>query len=101
MSAPTRASTAGRAYLELRKLARENHRPVDELLQLYVLEAFLARLASSRFAERLVLKGGVLLAAFDARRPTRDIDLQAQALENDMGTIRAAIYSGIRVTMTA
>ncbi len=41
MSAPTRASTAGRAYLDLRKLARENHRHVDELLQLYVLEAFL------------------------------------------------------------
>ncbi len=130
MSAPTRASTTGRAYLDLRKLARENHRPVDELMQLYVLEAFLSRLTSSRFAEQLVLKGGVLLAAFDERRPTRDIDLQAQALENDMETIRTAtceiaaitlddgvifdveaataepirdeaIYSGIRVTMTA
>lgn len=65
MSAPTRASTAGRAYLDLRKLARENHRPVDELLQLYILEAFLDRLTSSRFTEQLVLKGGVLLAAFD------------------------------------
>lgn len=130
MSAPTRASTAGRAYLDLRRLARENRRPVDELLQLYVLEAFLARLASSQFAEQLVLKGGVLLAAFDARRPTRDIDLQAQALENDTETTLAtaceiaaialddgvifdvkaataepirdeAIYSGVRVTMTA
>jgi len=130
VSAPTRANTAGRAYLDLRKLARENHRPVDELLQLYVLEAFLARLASSRFAEQLVLKGGVLLAAFDERRPTRDIDLQAQAFENDTETIRAAmrkiaaitlddgvtfdvesataepirdeaIYSGVRVTMGA
>lgn len=130
MNAPTRASTAGRAYLDLRKLAREHHRPVDELLQLYVLEAFLSRLTSSRWAERLVLKGGVLLAAFDERRPTRDIDLQAQALENDTETILAAtceiaaialddgvlfdvetataepirdksIYSGVRVTMTA
>jgi predicted nucleotidyltransferase component of viral defense system len=130
VSAPTRASTAGRAYLDLRKLARENRRPVDELLQLYVLEAFLARLASSRFTERLVLKGGVLLAAFDERRPTRDIDLQAQALENDTQTTLAAtceiaaialddgvifdietataepirdeaIYSSVRVTMTA
>jgi hypothetical protein len=130
VSAPTRASTAGRAYLDLRKLARENQRPVDELLQLYVLETFLARLASSRFTEQLVLKGGVLLAAFGERRPTRDIDLQAQALENDTETIRVAtceiaaitlddgvtfeietataepirdeaIYSGVRVTMGA
>jgi predicted nucleotidyltransferase component of viral defense system len=130
VSAPTRATTAGRAYLDLRKLARENQRPVDELLQLYVLEAFLARLTGSRFAEQLVLKGGVLLAAFDERRPTRDIDLQAQVLENDIQAIRATaceiaaitlddgvifdvasataeeirdeeIYSGVRVTMQA
>ena len=130
MSAPTRASTAGRAYLDLRKLASESHRPVEELLQLYVLEAFLARLTSSKFAEQLVLKGGVLLAAFDERRPTRDIDLQAQAVENDAQAILATtceiaaitlddgvifdvetataepirdeeIYSGVRVTMRA
>lgn len=89
MSAPTRATIAGRAYLDLRKLARENQRPVDELLQLYVLEAFLARLTGSRFADQLVLKGGVLLAAFDERRPTRDIDLQGQAVENDIQAVRA------------
>ena len=52
--------------------------PFDELLQLYVLEAFLARLAGSRFADQFVLKGWILLAAFDERRPTRDIDLQGQ-----------------------
>jgi hypothetical protein len=37
-----------------------------------------------------VLKGGVLLAAFDERRPTRDIDLQAQAPEHDTEKIRNA-----------
>lgn len=44
MTAPTRADTAGRAYLDLRSLARSQKRPVDELHQLYVLEAFLDRL---------------------------------------------------------
>jgi predicted nucleotidyltransferase component of viral defense system len=130
VSAPTRATSAGRAYLDLRKLAREHRRPVDELLQLYVLEAFLARLTGSRFADQLVLKGGVLLAALDERRPTRDVDLQGQAVENNMETIRATacevaaialddgvifdvetaraqeirdeeIYAGVRVTMQA
>lgn len=89
MTAPTRATRAGQAYLDLRTKARGDRRPVDELLQLYVLESFLARLAESRFADRLVLKGGVLLAAFGERRPTRDIDLQAQALDNDAEIIRA------------
>jgi len=130
MTAPTRATRAGQAYLDLRTKARGDRRPVDELLQLYVLESFLARLAESRFADQLVLKGGVLLAAFGERRPTRDIDLQAQALDNDAEIIRAVIcevaalrlddgvvfdvdgataavirdegaYSGVRVTMKA
>jgi len=130
MTAPTRATRAGQAYLDLRTKARGDRRPVDELLQLYVLESFLARLAESRFADQLVLKGGVLLAAFGERRPTRDIDLQAQALDNDAEIIRAVIcevaalrlddgvafdvdsataavirdedaYSGVRVTMNA
>jgi hypothetical protein len=38
-----------------------------------------------------VLKGGVLLAAFDARRPTRDIDLAASALRNTEGEILAVV----------
>lgn len=91
MTAPTRADTAGRAYLDLRNLARGQKRPVDELHQLYVLEAFLDRLTRSHLAERLVLKGGVLLAALHERRPTRDIDLQAQAIANDSDTIRAMV----------
>jgi hypothetical protein len=78
VTAPTRATPAGRAYLDLRKKARQDHRPVDELMQLYVLESFLVRLAGTRFAERFALKGGILLAVFGERRPTRDIDLQAQ-----------------------
>jgi hypothetical protein len=38
-----------------------------------------------------VLKGGVLLAALDARRPTRDIDLAASALRNTEDEILAAV----------
>lgn len=71
-------SVDGRAYLDLQNLARRQHRPTDELHQLYALEGFLARLAGSPHAASLVLKGGVLLAAYDARRPTRDIDMQAR-----------------------
>jgi len=91
MTTPTRATAAGRAYLDLRRKARQDRRPVDELMQLYVLECFLARLVVSRFANQFVLKGGVLLAAFGERRPTRDVDLQAQAFDNQPAAILAAI----------
>jgi len=71
VTAPSRATIAGQVYLDLRRKARQDRRPVDELIQLYVLEGFLARLAQTPFAERFVLKGGMLLAALGERRPTR------------------------------
>ncbi len=80
---PTHADVAGASYLALRKLAREQGRPTAELLQLYALEGFLARLARSPHRDRLVLKGGVLLAAFDLRRPTRDIDFLALEVDSE------------------
>jgi len=91
VTAPTRATTAGRAYLDLRRKSRQDRRPVDELMQLYVLESFLARISATGSADRFVLKGGVLLAVFGERRPTRDIDLQAQSIDNEPSTVRTAI----------
>lgn len=75
MSRVSRGTPAGDAYLDLQGQARRSGRPTDELIQLYVLEAFLARLANSALRDTLVLKGGVLLATFGDRRPTRDVDL--------------------------
>ena len=53
---PTRATTAGQRYLDLRRLASQTGRATDELQQLYALEGFLDRLGRSRHARRLVLK---------------------------------------------
>ena len=126
---PTRATVAGRAYLDLQNLARRTKRPTDELHQLYALEGFLARLVESTYADRLVLKGGVLLAALDVRRPTRDVDFQGRHVSNDLDQMLAMVkviastplddglvlhadaataevirdqeeYSGVRVTLT-
>lgn len=90
-SRPTRASVAGRAYLDLQNLARRRGRPTDELHQLYALEGFLARLAGSPHAEQLILKGGALLAAYGARRPTRDIDLQARSVQADIEQVKVLV----------
>ena len=127
---PTRGTAAGRAYLDLQNLARRTKRPTDELHQIYALEGFLARLVKSAYADRLVLKGGVLLAALGVRRPTRDVDFQGQRLSNDIEPMLAIVreiakipvddglvldgdsasaesirdqdeYSGVRVTLTA
>ncbi|MFC4856440.1 nucleotidyl transferase AbiEii/AbiGii toxin family protein [Actinophytocola glycyrrhizae] len=87
MNRPTRQTAGGRAYLDLQNRARREKRTTQELLTLYVLERWLARLAASRHVQAFVLKGGLLLSVFDARRPTADADLLARNLANDQETV--------------
>lgn len=88
---PSRMDTAGRVFLDLRRKARAEARATSELLQLYALEGFLDRLAHSKHADRLVLKGGALLAAYDLRRATRDLDFQAKRVANDPSIILSLV----------
>ena len=57
--------------------ARTEDRPFFEILQYYAMERFLYRLTKSVHADRFVLKGALLLQAWDSPtiRPTMDIDL--------------------------
>ena len=93
MTPVTRATTAGRAYLDLQNKARRDGRTTDELIALYALEGLLARLAAGRYARQLVLKGGVLLAAFGDRRPTRDVDFAGLELDNDAAHVLTVVQA--------
>lgn len=99
MNRVSRGTPAGEAYLDLQALAQQAGRPTQELLQLYVLEGFLARLAVSEVRDTFVLKGGVLLAAFDTRRPTKDIDLAGLNLANDTNTVLDLVRAVLAVTL--
>lgn len=91
MSRPTRAAPAGQAYLDLQNRARAEHRDTQGLLTLYVVERWLARLGVSPYANQFILKGGMLLAAFNARRPTADIDALARAITDEEATVVARV----------
>ncbi|TCO44163.1 nucleotidyltransferase AbiEii toxin of type IV toxin-antitoxin system [Kribbella antiqua] len=131
MSKPTRDDPGGRAYLDLQNRARREGRGTQELLTLYVVERWLARLSRSSRLDDFILKGGMLLAAYGRRRPTADADALAQNMPGDERTVAArvaeiaslpdpdggveyllgtvttsvirddALYAGIRVGMTA
>ncbi len=51
--------------------------PTQEYLIRHALESFLDRLSRTEHADDFVLKGGVLLAAYGVRRPTKDADANA------------------------
>lgn len=131
MSGVTRQSPAGRAYLDLQNRARREGRRTQDLLTMYVVERWLARMSASDYAEDFVLKGGMLLASFGHRRPTADADALARRMPAeeaavadrvaeiaklddpedgvvfDTATVKTAVirddalYSGVRVTMDA
>jgi hypothetical protein len=88
---PTRASEAGRAYLDLQNRARAERRGTQQLLTLYVVERWLARLSASPHADKFVIKGGMLLAAYDARRPTADLDALARSMASDPDDIMTVV----------
>ena len=87
----SRSQQGGEQYLALQSLARKTGQGFEQLAILYALEGFLRRLAASTDRDHFVLKGGVLLAAFDARRPTRDADLLALQLANEQAVIEGTI----------
>lgn len=48
-----------------------------EYLTRHALESFLFRVTQTAHADAFVLKGGILLTAYDVRRPTKDLDAEA------------------------
>jgi hypothetical protein len=72
-------------------MARREGRLSEELMMLYTLEAFLRRLVASPRRDDFVLKGGVLLAAFGDRRPTRDLDFHTRQLAGDVAAVTRVV----------
>jgi hypothetical protein len=131
MTRTNRETATGRAYLDLQNQARREGRGTQELLTLYVVERWLARLSRSSYLDDFVLKGGMLLAVFGRRRPTVDADALARNMPSDQDAVTArvseiaalpdpedgveflietlstsvirddALYSGVRVSMEA
>jgi len=62
----------------LRNQSDELNRPFAEVLQYYAMERFLYRLSKTKYADKFILKGGLLFYAWNLslRRPTRDIDFR-------------------------
>jgi hypothetical protein len=91
LNRPTRHTAAGRAYLDLQNEARRTRRGTQELLTLYGVERWLARLSRSPYAADFILKGGMLLAAFGQRRPTVDVDTLARNIAADEEAVAARV----------
>lgn len=77
MKEPIR-NIAASILARLRNQTEILERPFAEILQYYAMERFLYRLSKTKYADKFVLKGGLLFYAWNLslRRPTRDIDFR-------------------------
>jgi predicted nucleotidyltransferase component of viral defense system len=68
----------------LRNQSDEMNRPFAEILQYYAMERFLYRLSKTGYADKFILKGGLLFYVWNLplRRPTRDIDFRGYVSGN-------------------
>ncbi len=89
---------AASVHQRLLNHARKEGVRFNDVLQRYALERWLYRLSKSDHSERFILKGALMLTAWDlpVTRPTRDIDMLAQ-VQNDLGGIRQLIADVCRV----
>ena len=77
---------------QLENLAKKSGRPLQELMQYFVMERFLFRLSQSEYADRFILKGALMFTVWGSpqSRATRDIDLLARA-ENSVDAMSGMI----------
>ncbi len=81
----------------LKNEAQKLGKPFAEALQYYGMERFLYRLSKSEYADKFILKGGLLLYGWNIplRRATRDIDFRGY-LDNT----ERAVWEAIQIVIT-
>ncbi|MBI5579041.1 MAG: nucleotidyl transferase AbiEii/AbiGii toxin family protein [Deltaproteobacteria bacterium] len=95
-------NSAASVHQRLLNKAKEASRPFNEFLQHFANERFIYRLSKSPHADRFILKGALMLAAWSApaSRPTMDIDLLGR-IDNSLEVIVSAVKDACRMDVEA
>lgn len=78
---------------KVRHLAKEHGLKPQEVLQMYLFEHLLMRLANSSYADKFVLKGGLLISSMTGiyQRTTMDMDATVVGMDMDEGSVAKAL----------
>lgn len=78
---------------KVRHLAKEHGLKPQEVLQMYLFEHLLMRLAESSYADKFVLKGGLLISSMTGiyQRTTMDMDATVVGMDMDEATVTKAL----------
>lgn len=89
MKEPTKNIPAS-ILARLRNQAEVLERPYAEIHQYFAMERFLYRLSQTKYADKFILKGGLLFYVWNLsmRRPTRDIDFRGYVSSDSDNLLR-------------
>ncbi len=78
---------------KIRNIARKKNVPAQVILQNYMFERWLLRLAKSNYSEKFVVKGGILVAAMVGleSRATMDLDTMLRQLPLNEESVYTAV----------
>lgn len=87
-------------HQRLLNVSKQTERAFNDLVIYYALERFLYRLSLSAYADRVILKGGLMLQVWNApvTRVTRDIDLLGR-ISNDLDNIKEMVRAVCNVSV--
>ena len=83
----------------IRSMAEKQNLRAQEVLQMYLFERFLERLAASRFKENFILKGGLLISSMIgiAERTTMDMDTTVCGIQMEEDEIVSVVKEIIAI----
>lgn len=76
-----------------KNFAKDNNLSVQQVLQNYMFERFLVRLSKSKYKDKFIIKGGLLLSSIMGinMRTTMDIDANITGMRFDLSQISKII----------
>lgn len=87
------SNTGASIRVKLLNIAKKSNRDYNALLNQFFQERFLYKLSLSPYQNNFILKGALLLMAYDIERtrPTKDIDFLGKSIKNDVGSLKEII----------
>ncbi|MBR4324469.1 MAG: nucleotidyl transferase AbiEii/AbiGii toxin family protein [Bacteroidales bacterium] len=78
---------------KIRYYSQQTKLPPQEILQMYLFERILERMASSKYSNNFILKGGLLISSMlgIAERSTMDMDVTVRGINMDENTVTQAV----------
>lgn len=78
---------------KIRYYSQQTKLPPQEILQMYLFERILERMAASKYSNNFILKGGLLISSMlgIAERSTMDMDVTVRGINMDENTVTQAV----------